>query len=107
MISYKINCVFAVVLFLLTITYRNDLDHSLVRDIEQAKLFLGIWNWIMLVSLLLFSVQSLVFAFRYRGIVTTFCPEVAVFGIPDNYQGLSVPLDTNYHLFAKIRILAE
>lgn len=68
MILYKINFVFAVVLFLLTITYRNDLVHSMARDIEQAKLFLGIWNWVMLVSLLLSSVQSLVFASRHGGI---------------------------------------
>ncbi len=68
MVLYKVNFVFAIVLFILTVTYRNEAVYAIVSNIQHAKLFLTIWNWIMLVSLLFSSIQSLFFVSRYGGV---------------------------------------
>lgn len=68
MIFYKENFVFAIILFLLTITCRNEVIHAIISNIQYAKLFLTVWNWIMLVSLLIASIQSLVLVSRHGGI---------------------------------------
>jgi len=68
MMLYKINFVFAIILFILTVTYRNEAVYALVSNVQYAKLFLNIWNWIMLVSLLFSSIQSLFFVSRYGSV---------------------------------------
>lgn len=68
MMLYKVNFVFAIVLFILTVTYRNEAVYGVISNIQHAKLFLTIWNWIMLASLLFSSIQSLFFVSRYGGI---------------------------------------
>jgi len=68
MMLYKINFVFAIILFMLTVTYRNEAVYALVSNVQYAKLFLNIWNWIMLVSLLFSSIQSLFFVSRYGSV---------------------------------------
>lgn len=83
---------------------------------SQIKLSIGQFHEMTIENEMVYANDSLIYALRkYSGFynyynredVATYCPELAVFGIPDNYQDLSVSLDTNHYLFAKIRILAK
>lgn len=85
-------------------------------DESQVKLSIGQFHEMTIENEMVYANDSLIYALRkYSGFynyynredVATYCPELTVFGIPNNYQDLSASLDTNYHLFAKIRILAE
>jgi len=68
MLFYKINFGFTLMLFLLTVLCRNELIYSVVNNVQQARSFLSIWNWIMLLSLFVLSIQSLILVSKYGGI---------------------------------------
>lgn len=48
---YKLNFGFAVLLFVLTITYRNRILYGITDDIKLIQTLLTSWNIIMLISL--------------------------------------------------------
>lgn len=59
MLFYRINLVFSILLFLITMINRNDIVYELINNVKQARLILIIWNWVMLISLSLCFLQSL------------------------------------------------
>lgn len=89
----------------------------IVKDTErQIKISINQFHKMAIGNEIVYTNDSLIYALRkYSGFynyynkedVVKFCPELAIFGIPDNYQDLSASLDSKHHLFAKIRILAE
>lgn len=56
---YKVNFGFLVLLFLLTITYRNKILHSLTDNVKLTQNFLSVWNIVMLVCLSVLFLHSI------------------------------------------------
>ena len=64
---YKLNFGFAVLLFVLTITYRNRILSVITDDIKLIQTLLTSWNIIMLISLGVLFLHSIWLG--YKGII--------------------------------------
>jgi hypothetical protein len=56
---YKLNFGFSVLLFLLTITYRNKILYGLTDNVKLTQSFLSVWNIIMLICLSVLFLHSI------------------------------------------------
>lgn len=65
---YIFNLGFGLLLFLLTISCRNDLAYTWFEDVKAVGLYIEVWNWVMLLSLLFTAVFSARLARQYAGI---------------------------------------
>ena len=66
---YKINLAFGIISFLITISFRTEMIYSIVDDIHTASTIFEVWNWLMLISLGIGSIQTLILTYKFGGVV--------------------------------------
>ncbi|PRD56740.1 hypothetical protein C5749_05795 [Sphingobacterium gobiense] len=66
---YKLNLAFGVISFLITILFRTEMIYSIIDDIHIASTVLEVWNWLMLISLSIGSIQTLILTYKFGGAV--------------------------------------
>ncbi len=66
---YKINLAFGIISFLITISFRTEMIYSIIDDIHTALTILEVWNWLMLISLGIGSVQTAILTYKFGGVV--------------------------------------
>lgn len=66
---YKINLAFGIISFLITISFRTEATYSIIDDIHTASTVLEVWNWLMLISLGIGSIQTVILAYKFGGIL--------------------------------------
>ncbi len=66
---YKIKLAFGIISFLITISFRTEMIYSIVDDIHTASTIFEVWNWLMLISLGIGSIQTLILTYKFGGVV--------------------------------------
>lgn len=66
---YKFNLLFGILLFLVTISFRNDIVYGAIDDWSVTSNVLNVWNWLMLISLGIAVVQTIILTSRFGGVL--------------------------------------
>ena len=66
---YKCNLIFGISSFLITVTVRTSIIYSAVDNVGLASTITIIWNWFMLLSLAIATIQTFVFTYKNGGII--------------------------------------
>lgn len=66
---FKINLAFGIISFLITMSFRTEMIYSVIDDIHTASTVLQVWNWLMLISLGIGSIQTLILTYKFGGVV--------------------------------------
>lgn len=61
---YKCNLIFGISSFLITITVRTNVIYGIVDNVGLASAILTVWNWFMLLSLAIGTIQTLAISYK-------------------------------------------
>ena len=77
---YKINLLFGLILFFVTILLRGELVYSVFHYWAIALSILNVWNWLMLLSLGIAAIQTINLTYKFGGVLNCLlCILVIVF----------------------------
>jgi len=65
---YTYNLLFGISSFLITVTVRTNIIYGAVENVSVASTIITIWNWFMLLSLVIAALQTLAFTYKNGGI---------------------------------------